>query len=287
MGDFDSSSGRHRSWRLQGLAPVSLQRSAALLLAMSRFVSLVFSNDGDFFYTLIAPHLDTGSLLCVIFALPLLRVNHTRIVAVLEDALLQRLGDALVEFGRNTVRPPQFMLGVYAPAVTVYMLEQHLQNAVDALNGVLNAVGESFSAEVRNAFRVYRVVNPMRTQDDCGWTYGQQPGIMHFPVTDQPAATAYLPYNPHHMHTTMQAEGLMLNPPVFVGDNWELSHLLSVTGIIVTIAGDGVSLSIQRPGFTTNTFMRGFGPIPRAAGVGNREEVAWLSNHAPDGVADP
>jgi hypothetical protein len=256
---------------------------------MSRFISLMVDGDGAFFYTLIAPHLDAVSLLCTTLAFDSLRVNHARIVQVLERIVLQRLENACLAFGRDSIVTHMLPPGMYyQTAESVYRVDYFLREAVNAVNEELYAIGVRFPAEVQNAFRVFRVVNNMLTRDDHGWTYGVQPGVEHAPAADQPTTTVYLPHVPGRYACSLQAQGLALNPPVIVGPNWEVSHLLRITGLTVTMSGDtGRTFAMRRTGVYENVFMRGFGPLPRPAGAGNREEVAWLSTGAPAGIADP
>jgi len=251
---------------------------------MSSFMSLVSVGGGDdLFYALIAPHLDAGSLFCLVSAVTSLRDNHSRVAAVLEQRILLKMEDAVASFGGLTVAAETtYPIGAHCVPNTELVLSNLISGALHAVQNEIASKDVRFSEEVVkifNQFGVLCTVNHMRTCDDWGYTYGQNPSLGPFVQADQPTTTRYLRHDPRHLDVPDFESGERMKPPVNVGENWYVTHKLKRWNCRVIINKKGILGMFGEGTFGQlfSDFARGFGPLPCKAGTGYREEVAWLS----------
>jgi hypothetical protein len=205
--------------------------------------------DGMFFDEFIGRHLNARGLAMAVPAS--IWRNPERFLSGRMRLLILKLRDSTVAFGRGTVSNN-------TPGISNTQIS--LAHIGDLERRASNMPREA-GFEAWEGFRMQLVVRHMRTRDDAGLNLGEHldvypPMHMNRPGLWGPAELGPVTHLMRHMHVTITVEHGVV-----------VTRWCSVEPVVF----------LENMRIPEARFAPCFGALPRPAGVGPREEVAWLA----------
>jgi hypothetical protein len=212
-------------------------------------VSLI--GEWAFFANNIEPHLDSRGVLRVVSLVPALWRDKTQYAEALKRVLVVRVRESLVEFGRSTVRDTP-RIGTIDRRISLENIDVLNRTMAQGVSG-LSRVCSAYCADLKLELRVIH----MKTNDDAG------------------------------LKLEMPVEPINGNEPGMWGpaELGPVTHMIRRTVVKLEIVNGELKMSfstiepqVRRYGIlmSENRFEPCFGDLPRPAGEGPREEVAFI-----------